>query len=227
MRLLFMHHLPPQASPNGRLARHWAGALANAGHEVRLLVVGSQPTADDPLVSDTITARAGDDSADLPFAAPQFGALAEAGQPTFALLSEEHLDRYRDQLRRRLDVQIDQFNPDVVHAQYIWLDGQLALESGVPFVISAWGPELSEYQREERYRALAEQAAENAGRIIVPDESLAAQVIHTFDGVRDRVMVMPAELRLSDSGATAQEQAAAAEALVRIYQAVLDERFGR
>ena len=55
-----------------------------------------------------------------------------------------------------LDAQIDRFDPHVIHAQHIWVQGQLALETGVPYVLNAWGPELIEYA--------ARRALSNPGR---------------------------------------------------------------
>ena len=95
----------------------------------------------------------------------------------------------------------------------------------MPYVLNAWTAELADYQADPRYRPIASQAAENASRILVPDEKLRRQVVETFEIIPERAIVMPAELDAST--AAGNSPAGASAALVDIYQAVLDERFGR
>jgi len=205
--------------------RKWALALAGAGHEPRILVVDDGPAIDDAtqgVLVERVICRLGDAAADLAFELPRFSAhQGTTVQPTFSTISDQQLIQYRDRLRRRLDSLIDRFDPQVLHAQHIWVLGQLSLESGVPYVLNAWPDELAEYDRDPRYRALADQAAENAGRILVPDEALARQVGERFESAADRLLIMPQEL-MRDTA----EPSKISELLVAVYQTVLDERFG-
>jgi hypothetical protein len=227
MRILFMHHFPLGLGEAGQLVQQWARALTAAGHEARLLIVDDQPMGRESIEVDRVVCRASDPQADLPFELPRFGTpQGERQQSAFTTLSDRQLAQYRDQLRRRLDVQIDRFDPHVIHAQHIWVGGQLALETGVPYLINAWGPELIDYERDERYRGLADQAAENAGRILVPHESLLRRVVETFPLAADRVLAMSGELNLGDAPATGAERAVASDQLIALYQTVLGERFG-
>jgi glycosyl transferase family 4 len=226
MRILLMNHASLAQSEGGRLVRKWALALAAAGHDLRILLVDDGPATDDGtegVLVERVVCRPGDAAADLPFDLPRFFAAGDThGQRGFSALSDQELTQYRDRLRRRLDSLIDRFDPHVLHIQHIWVLGQLSLESGVPYVLNAWPDELLEYDRDPRYRALADQAAENAGRILVPDEAMQRQVAERFESAADRLLIMPNEL-VRDS----TEQAKTSDSLLVVYQAVLDERFGR
>ncbi len=162
--------------------------------------------------SGSVTCRGGDAAADLDFDVPCFETDARAGQ-TYAALSEDQISRYRQALRQALDREVDTFDPHVIQVEYVWLLGQLVLETGVPYVARAWGPELTSCLGLPRLRGLAQQAAENAGRIIVADRGLADAVGSTFDIGADRIVVLPAD-------------EVAAEPYVQLYRAVLEERFG-
>jgi hypothetical protein len=223
MRILLMHHFPLGQSQAGSLVRIWSLSLESAGHETRLLIVDRQSRDDQPLTVERVVCRAGDPAADLAFDVPQFSASQGLA---FRALSDSQLAAYRDQLRRHLDAQIDRFDPHVIHAQHIWVQGQLALETGVPYVLNAWGPELIEYQSDARYRTLADQAAENASRILVPDEGLLRQVRTMFAAAADRTLLMPPDLNPPD-GVLPSAQVAAGNGLAALYQEVLDERFGQ
>ena len=226
MRVLLMNHASLAQSEGGRLVRKWALALAAAGHDPRILLVDDGPSIGDStegVLVERVICRPGDATADLPFDLPRFVARHDANvQHTFSTLSDQQLTRYRDRLRKRLDSLIDRFDPHVLHVQHIWVLGQLSLESGVPYVLNAWPDELLEYDRDPRYQALADQAAENAGRILVPDEALSRQVVERFESATDRLLVMPRELVLDSV-----EPNKTSDSLLAVYQAVLDERFGR
>ncbi len=228
MRVLLMNHASLAQSEGGHLIRNWALALAAAGHDPRILIVDrDQPSADDldGVLAERVICRSGDDTADLPFDPPRFAPSGETGiQQGFRDLSDEQLMLYRDRLRRRLDLLIDRFDPHVLHVQHIWVLGQLSLESGVPYVLNAWPEELAEYDRDPRYRALADQAAENASRILAPNEALARQVAERFESVADRLLVMPPEL--VRNVIEPADRTIISELLIDIYQAVLDDRFG-
>jgi hypothetical protein len=204
----------------------WAAALSGAGHEARIVVVDDRARSDEPYVAERITCRADDPAADLPFPVPRFSRAAEpATACTFQQLSDLQLAQYREQLRRRIDAQVDRFDPHVIHAQYIWVLGQLALETGVPYVLCAWGEELVDYHLDPRYRALADQAAANASRILAPDESILHDVCATFDVEPSQTSLAPTLLRPDD--ATGNDHTAdVAESLTRLYQSLRDERFG-
>lgn len=221
MRVLLTHHFPWQQSPLGGLVWNWALGLEAAGHEVQLLVVDSEHRFGERLPVHRVVC--GDDpNADLTFALPGFA--PEQGV-AWEELSTADLALYRDRLRRRMDTIVMQFDPQVIHAQHIWVLGQLALESGVPYVLNAWGEELPA-AADPRYRDLASIAAENASRILVPDAALAARVTSEFETAPERLLVMPEALRLFDEDVPEAALGAAGNTLADIYKHVLDERFG-
>jgi hypothetical protein len=225
MRILFMHHFSLGELEAGRWVRHRAKALTAAGHEVRCFVVDGGASPDDPPGVARVTCRQGDSTADLDFETPWFSSSLAGGRHlSFLDLSDAQLQRYRDQMRRQLDVHVDRFDPHLIHGQHLWVQGQLALETGVPYVLNAWGGELIEYQADPRYRALAEQATENAARILVNSKPLQDRVVATFESAAEGTIVMPADLASHDSP-TGRE--ASVDWLLTMYRAVLAERFGQ
>src|SRR5262249_16411445 len=129
-------------------------------------------------------------------------------------------------LRRALDEEIVAFDPQIIHCEQLWLFGHLALESGVPYVLVVHDEELVEASRDARYERLAQEAAENAGRIVVPRAGLAEKVrsmVREHDEHFDErieivswVEQVNSRLHFSDG----------AMALAKIYERVLNERHG-
>lgn len=213
MRILLAHHFPLGVGTVGRYVAELAQALQAAEHEVRVVCIGGPPACEGLALRSIGTSHDGSKFA-LPFGVPWFGVEPE-GELTFESLSADQLSTYRDVLRHELDVEVDSFDPQIIHAQHVWMWGQLALESGVPYVVSAWGPEFVSRARDDRYRLFADQAAENAGRIFVPDEHIRREVLEAFDDVALRTMLMADRV-----------DAELASALADQYERVLDERFG-
>lgn len=188
MRVLLTDHFPLLHSASGRHCRSLAGSLAAQGHEVRVLAVteGPQPAEGYPLR--TVVCRRDDPHAHLHFELPWFPNDSARGR-SFTDLTDAQLADYREAIRRELDIEVDAFDPQIIHAQHVWLQGQLALETGVPYVLTAWGPGLDCCTADPRYRQLVEQAAENASRILVADEALGERVLGMFDVSPERIVV--------------------------------------
>lgn len=226
MRILLTHHAPLRQSPIGWLVWQWAQGLVSAGDEVHLLVADEEHRFGEPLEVERVVC--GDDpNADLKFKLPRFSSEYTAGgRPSFADLTDGELARYRDCLRRRLDTEILRFDPHVIHAQHLWVLGQLALESGVPYVLNAWDDELIDYRQDARYQPLAEQAAENASRILVATSATQQRVESMFELAADRTLLMPPPWLLDGPAGEDASRHAAGTQLHALYQTVLSERFG-
>lgn len=94
------------------------------------------------------------------------------------------------ELRRQLDGEVLSFDPQVIHVHGLGAPGHLALESGVPYLVSVFGDELAIVQSGAHLRSQAQQALENAGRIVVDGESTRRQLEEAF-GMLERIEVVP------------------------------------
>ena len=227
MRILFLHHFPLDESPASQLIQSWTSALRAAGHEVHVLIVDEQlPPGSDSSVR-RILCSPSLAQAELPFELPRFDRSpgGPAGQ-SFASMTDPQLIAYRDALRRHLDTEVEAFDPHIIHAQHLWIWGQLALETGVPYVLNAWEPELLEYARDDRYRRWVDQAVENASWILAPDPELRQKVADAFESVDEHTLAMAPQLLPLDAGASASDPKGASERLIALYEAARRQRFG-
>ncbi|HEY5311262.1 MAG TPA: glycosyltransferase [Pirellulales bacterium] len=214
LRILMTHHFPLDWPASGQNVGQLASQLRRRGHAVRCLVVDRRGHAGDDDSVRRIVCDPDSPVADLKFRLPTFapdGSHADAGTTSFLALTDDELTAYRDVLREALDDEVADFNPHIVHGQHIWIQGHLALEAGVPYLLTAWGPELEVQARDSRYRRYAQEAAENAGLIIAPDEPAHRAVAEAFGELDHRVVLVP------DNGP---------ERLEALYDDVLRTRFG-
>ena len=109
----------------------------------------------------------------------------------------------------------------MIHCDHVWLWGQLALESGVPYVLDAHDEELAAVH-DARFHHLAQQAAENAGCILAASDQMAGRLQALFTGLEDRITVLT-----RDAAATSPRHIEEfAARLIGIYERVLHDRFG-
>lgn len=212
LRILLTHHFPLDWPVSGPNVQQLASQLRSRGHVVRILVVDRGLPDDDHAAVRHIVCNPAWEAADLKFPLPTFD--ADAGLPdtiSFAALDDSELVSYRDVLREVLDDEVASFNPHIVHAQHVWIYGHLALEAGVPYVLTAWGPELRLQAADARYRRYASEAAENAGRILAADESVQ-DLLHQNFGELDHRVVLLGEYQ--------------SRPMEQLYEEVLQARFG-
>jgi len=101
----------------------------------------------------------------LPFNFPCFTTHPRSTM-TFSDLDEAQLDMYMTAFERAVNQAVAEFKPDIIHGQHIWLLTWLAIKTGIPYVVTAHGTDLMGYQKWERFRKYAEEAATGAKRII-------------------------------------------------------------
>lgn len=221
MRVLLTNHLPLDGCSQGEITRDLARGLLLAGHQVRCLVVDDVRHGNEEFGSHVrrVVCRHDATGADLPFEFPGFATHPRSNQ-SFSALSDSQLSQYRDVLRLALDDEVDEFDPHIIHCQHIWILGHLALETGVPYVLSSDGSELPFLSADGRYMRLAQEAAENAGRLIVCDEALRSKIIQVFGELDGRVL----KLDLDTESDHARQSWI--DSLVAIYHQVLTDRFG-
>lgn len=80
---------------------------------------------------------------------------------------ERTMAELRESRRRALDQAVAQFNPHLIHAEGLTFWGQLACETGVPYVVTLVADDL-DHADGSRLKELAEQGAQNARCVLVP-----------------------------------------------------------
>ncbi len=191
LRILLAHHASLDDGASGQNTRRLFDELRQHGHLVRLITIGDPRSA---LSNDhrTIAARKG-----------------------FDPVGDRELFDYRDQLRDVLDAEIRDFDPHVVHAQHAWLFAHMALEAGVPYVVTVWPEELEAVARDERFHRIAHESAENAGRLIVADAFTRQHASELFAAVDPERFVV-----LGD------DDPAWLDRVLQAYHTTLTNRFG-
>ncbi len=221
MRILLANDSPLDRDSSSAATFARAQALRTAGHDVHAVLIDHVIARDVDFPARRLVCSRDDARAELSMAAPGF-----TGESTFAAQSTAETAVYREALRRMLDTEIDAFDPQIIHCEHLWLLAHLALESGVPYVVTARDDELATYDIDPRWERIVSEAAENAGRVIVGDPPLAQRVRERFGDLEGHIVVAP-DIAGIGSENPAGASADVASAVTALYAEVLDERLGR
>jgi hypothetical protein len=207
MRVLLTSHQPFHQGIGGTNVYRLYDRLLAAGHEVRVFLAGA--IRESKRETRTIVCAPNNPAAEFAHELPTLY-TEPFERHSFPSMNDQDLGEYREALRAGFDEEIAFFDPHIVHVQHLWIDGHLALESGAPYVVSAYTHELAALDADERFTRYVRETAENAGRILVNDSWLARELERRFELSPD--LFGAQNLNVDD--------------LIQVYRGVSEARFG-
>ena len=173
MRILMINHFPLEGSGSGTYTKNLATQLVKLGHEV--CVVLPVNTTDIPqyegvrlhpvFFTNTDAADPEVIEGALPFNFPCF-TTHPVSTVAFSDLTEAQMQAYLDAFKQAIDEEVRTFAPDVVHGQHVWALPSLAVDCGVPLVLTAHGTDLMGYDKWPEMRHFAETAMDACAKVI-------------------------------------------------------------
>jgi len=97
---------------------------------------------------------------------------------------------YLSAFEQALSKAVEEFKPDVIHGQHIWLLSWLAIKTGIPYVVTAHGTDLMGYKQGDRFKNYADETAFRAKRIITISNDNNELVRELFPACADKAIFM-------------------------------------
>jgi len=192
MKVLMINHFPLDGSGSGTYTRNIAVHLNKKGHDVCIIMPeNTTEFAEVPGVSIIPVYFQYQEEIEgmLPFNFPCFTTHPRSVM-TFYDLDDSQLDMYLSAFERVIIQAVEDFKPDIIHGQHIWLLSWLAIKTGVPYVVTAHGTDLMGYKQGERFRKYAEETARGAKRIITISNDNNELVADLFPDCADKAIFM-------------------------------------
>ena len=166
MKILLVNHFPLTGSGSGVYNANIAHSLMRKGHDVRIVMPENIKVSDSHLHPVYFKGEENIEGS-LPFNFPCFTTHPRSVK-SFHDLTAEELYLYKKAFTDALAEEVENFEPDVIHASHIWILADIASSFDVPLVITAHGTDLFGYNESPRFREEAERAVTNAFKIISP-----------------------------------------------------------
>jgi len=188
MKVILTNHFPLEGSGSGIYTQNVALELTRMGHEVLVIAPDHRRVEGYPFQVRTIVFSNGKNTGyDLPFNFPCF-TTHPVSNNTFSALSDAQMNAYVETYRRVIQEAVEDFRPEIIHAQHLWVGTYCAARTGVPYVATVHGTDLMGYEQDERYRPLAHEAVEKAGKIISISREITEKTKEIY-GVADEKIV--------------------------------------
>ncbi len=202
MKVLMINHFPLAGSGSGTYTRNLAVHLKELGHEVCIILPENTDEISEPEgirlhpVYFTPGEKANEKKGSgrsmedpLPFNFPCFTSHPRSIM-NFGDLDEQMLQMYMDAFEEAIDEEIDNFRPDIIHGQHVWILPSLAVGKGVPLVLTAHGTDLMGFDKWPALRKYAQKAMDACKAVISISKDNCLLIEERFPEHKEKIVMM-------------------------------------
>ena len=201
MRILIVNHFPLSGSGSGVYTANLAKSLQRRGHETAVVFPENRAEIEDydGIRLYPVYFRDRDEiEGQLDFNFPCFTTHPRSIH-SFGSMTDEEKTAYEKAFENRIRQAVEEFRPDVIHAQHIWvlagISAKLAKEKGIPLVLTCHGTDLLGVREELENGGdwgwkFSKAAIDYAGRIIAISEQNRILTETIYPETAGKVMLM-------------------------------------
>jgi glycosyltransferase involved in cell wall biosynthesis len=192
MKVLLINHFPLQGSGSGIYTLNIAQELIKEGYTVFVIDIDNQiDNSNYSFERKTILCdESKNQNPDIKFNFPCFTTHPRS-MNTYYSLSNEELLEYVDTFTRITKQVSYEFQPDIIHAQHLWVTPFAALHTGVPYVVTAHGTDLMGFKKDKRYHKYALEGAKNASKIITISRQVHNDTLALYKLPEEQLILNP------------------------------------
>ncbi len=193
MRVLLTNHFPLEGSGSGIYTQNVARELVEKGHAALAVTPAHEKQTGFPFEVDTILFSPDNEAADmsqrLPFNFPCF-TTHPLSTTTYADLTAEQQSAYVKAFQTATERAVQEWKPDVIHAQHLWVSGYAASLTGVPYVQTAHGTDLMGFRKYLSWKEIALEGVQHAHAIIAISHQVADDTSELYGVSLDRIRLV-------------------------------------
>lgn len=180
MRILILNHFPLEGSGSGIYTQNLARELSEMGHDVKVVFPEIEEVTFEAFETRVILFKGPETTnPDFDFNFPCFTSHPRSVH-TYYELTQDELEAYVQKFVEVTQEEVDNFKPDIIHAQHLWITPYAASLTGVPYVVTAHGTDLKGFVKDDRYHKYALEGAKKASKIITISEQVDAEVSELY-----------------------------------------------
>lgn len=186
MRILILNHFPLEGSGSGVYTNNLARELSERGHTVKVVFPEIEQVSYEGFESRVILFK-GPNTAnpEFDYNFPCFTSHPRS-MKTYYELSQEEIDAYVQKFVDVTKEEVENFKPDVIHAQHLWITPYAASLTNVPYIVTAHGTDLKGFVKDDRYHKYALEGAKKASKIITISEQVDREVSELYGVPEDK-----------------------------------------
>lgn len=190
MRILIINHFPLEGSGSGIYTKNLAKEMSEMGHVVKVIYPDHRENTYEGFESRVILFDDGcNENHQLNFNFPCFTSHPKSNN-TFYKLSENQINQYISAFEKATFEEIENFKPDIIHAQHLWITPYIASKTNIPYVVTAHGTDLKGFVKDERYHKYALEGAHGAKKIITISKQVDREVSELYKIDEDKKQII-------------------------------------
>lgn len=192
MKILIINHSPLIGSGSGIYTMNIAKTLREAGHEIRLITAANSlefPDMGDIGIHPIFFKYKDNVEGQIEFNVPCFDQYPTS-DVVFYNLSKEQLKEYEQKFREVLEKEIENFKPDIIHTQHIWIWSSIVTEYNLPTVITSHGSDMMGYDIDNSFGTYCKKAIKNCDKIITISKKNNEVVLGNFPEAKEKSVTL-------------------------------------
>lgn len=186
MRILILNHFPLEGSGSGIYTKNLARELSEMGHAVKVVFPEHEQITSEHFETRPILFKGPNTQApEFDYNFPCFTSHPRSNN-TYYDLTDDQIKAYVDKFVTVAKEEVEDFKPDIIHAQHLWVTPYAAAQTGVPYIVTAHGTDLKGFVKDSRYHPYAIEGAKKAQKIITISEQVDKEVSELY-GVKEGV----------------------------------------
>jgi glycosyltransferase involved in cell wall biosynthesis len=189
--ILQMLHFPLRGAGAGIYADLLARGLIRRGHSASVLCTDHLRLAREYPVETILFADERNADAELAFDIPVFQSHPVSKGTTFGGLTGIEREEYIAVFRRRIQLALARFHPDIVHVHHGWVIASILADLNVPYVVSLHGTEYKAFKRYPAYRDMARKGLCAARCILALSAEEREHALAGYGLCKSKVVIVP------------------------------------
>lgn len=168
MKVLLINHFPLAGSGSGVYVKNIAKQLVKMGHEVCVIIPENTTKIiqiDKVKIHPVYFKREEEIEGQLDFNFPCMDPHPRSGF-LYEDMTDLQVEQYENAFKKAIEQEIVEFNPDVIHAQHIWIISSVLEQYNIPIIITSHGSDIMGYKQSDKFHKHVKKAARDCKRII-------------------------------------------------------------
>lgn len=168
MRILMVNHFPLQGSGSGVYVANIARELEKKGHKTCIITPENTnifSKLENIKLHPVFFKYEEKIEGQLDFNFPCFDPHPRSNL-LFGNMTKVQLEKYKNAFKEAIEQEIEEFKPDIIHAQHIWILSNIALEYNIPVVVTSHGSDIMGYDEWPEFHDIMHNVAEKCKSII-------------------------------------------------------------
>ena len=192
MRILLINHFPIAGSGSGVYVKNIAENLIKKGHEVCIIMPENTTKIreiSNVKIHPVYFKREEKIQGQLDF---NFPCMDPHPRSSFLFedMTDLQIEQYENAFRLAIEEEIKEFNPDVIHAQHIWIISSILDKYNLPIIITSHGSDILGYYESDKFHNHFRKAAKDCKKIVAISNYNKEEIETIFNEYSDKIITI-------------------------------------